>query len=65
MDSLRRTKLECKCHIVFISKYRRNVLFGQVRRELPMMFHQLVRQNKSLIRYQEKDDRRVKQLNLV
>ncbi|WKD50335.1 IS200/IS605 family transposase [Microbulbifer spongiae] len=49
VDSLSHTKWECKYHIVFILKYRRKVLFGQMRRELPMVFHQLSGQKESLI----------------
>ncbi len=49
VDSLSHTKWECKYHIVFIPKYRRKVLFGRVRRELPTVFHQLARQKESLI----------------
>ena len=30
-QSLSHTKWECKYHVVFIPKYRRKVLYGQVR----------------------------------
>ena len=43
------TRWECKYHIVFIPKYRRKVLFGQIRRELGEIFHSLARQKESLI----------------
>jgi putative transposase len=33
-QSLNHTKWECKYQVVFIPKYRRKVLFGQLRREL-------------------------------
>jgi len=39
VNSLSHTKWECKYHIVFIPKYRRKALFGQIRRELPAIFH--------------------------
>jgi len=32
--TLNHTKWECKYHVVFIPKYRRNALFEQLRREL-------------------------------
>lgn len=49
VNSLSHTKWECKYHIVFIPKYRRKALFGQIRRELPAIFHRLARQKESLI----------------
>ena len=33
-ETLNHTKWECKYHVVFIPKYRRKTLFGQLRREL-------------------------------
>ena len=33
-NSLSHTKWECQCHIVFIPKYRRKVLYGQVRNDV-------------------------------
>ncbi|MEW8475073.1 MAG: IS200/IS605 family transposase [Candidatus Thiodiazotropha endolucinida] len=49
VESLSHTRWECKYHIVFIPKYRRKTLFGQVRRELGEVFHRLARQKESLI----------------
>lgn len=49
VESLSHTRWECKYHIVFIPKYRRKALFGQVRRELGEVFHRLARQKESLI----------------
>ena len=49
VNSLSHTRWECKYHIVFIPKYRRKVLFGQIRRELGEIFHSLARQKESLI----------------
>ncbi len=33
-ESLKHTTWECKYHVVFIPKYRRKVLYHQIRREL-------------------------------
>ena len=49
VNSLNHTRWECKYHIVFIPKYRRKVLFGQIRGELADVFHSLARQRESLI----------------
>ena len=49
VNSLNHTRWECKYHIVFIPKYRRKVLFSQIRRELGEVFHRLARQKESLI----------------
>jgi len=49
VNSLNHTRWECKYHIVFIPKYRRKVLFGELRRELREVFHRLARQRESLI----------------
>jgi len=49
VNSLNHTRWECKYHIVFIPKYRRKALFGQIRRELGDVFHRLARQKESLI----------------
>ena len=48
-NSLNHTRWECKYHIVFIPKYRRKILFGEIRRELGEVFHRLARQKESLI----------------
>jgi len=49
VNSLNHTRRECKYHIVFIPKYRRKVLFGQIRKEMGEVFHRLARQKESLI----------------
>ncbi|MFA0814129.1 IS200/IS605 family transposase [Microbulbifer epialgicus] len=49
VNSLSHTRWECKYHIVFIPKYRRKVLFGKIRHELGVLFHQLAQQKGSLI----------------
>ena len=40
-ESLKHTKWECKYHVVFIPKYRRKVLFQQLRRDLGEVFREL------------------------
>lgn len=42
--SLSHTRWECKYHVVFIPKYRRKVLYGQIRKELGRMVADLARQ---------------------
>ena len=49
VNSLNHTRWECEYHIVFIPKYRRKALFGQIRRDLADVFHSLARQKESLI----------------
>ena len=49
VESLSHTRWECKYHIVFIPKYRRKQLFGQIRKELGEVFHRLARQKEGLI----------------
>ena len=48
-ESLSPTKWECKYHVVFIPKCRRQVLYEQLRRHLGEVFHQLARQKESRI----------------
>ena len=38
---LNHTTWECKYHVVFTPKYRKKVLFGQIRRHLGTVFHEL------------------------
>ena len=49
VNSLNHTRWECKYHIVFIPKYRRKVLYGQIRKELGEVFHSLAKQRESCI----------------
>jgi len=49
VNSLNHTRWECKYHIVFIPKYRKKVLFGQIRKDLGEVFHRLARQRESFI----------------
>jgi putative transposase len=47
--SLAHTRWECKYHIVFIPKYRRQVMYKQIRKELGKVFMELARQKESRI----------------
>ena len=49
VESLSHTRWECKYHIVFIPKYRRKAIFGQIRRELGDVFRRLASQKESVI----------------
>ena len=49
VNSLSHSKLECKYHVVWIPKCRRKVLFGQLRKDLGEVFHELARQKDSKI----------------
>ena len=46
---LRHSVGECKYHLVWIPKCRRKVLYGQLRRELGEVFHELARQKECRI----------------
>jgi putative transposase len=43
-QSLSHSKWDCKYHVVFVPKGRRNAIFGQTRRQLGAIFHALARQ---------------------
>ena len=43
-QNLSHTKWECKYHVVFIPKYRRKTLYGELRRHLGMVFRTLAEQ---------------------
>ena len=43
-ESLNHTKWECKYHVVFIPKYRRKALFGNLRPHLGKVLRELARQ---------------------
>jgi len=47
--SLNHSRWECKYHIVFIPKYRKKRIFGQIKRYLGEIFHRLARQKECLI----------------
>jgi putative transposase len=48
-ESLSHTKWECKYHVVFIPKYRRKVLYGELKKYLGPVFRQLADQRESRI----------------
>ena len=48
-ESLNHTQWECKYHIIFIPKYRRKVLFGELRQRLGEVFRKLAEQRESRI----------------
>lgn len=48
-ESLTHTKWECKYHVIFIPKYRRKVLYRQLRREMGNVFRQLTEQREARI----------------
>ena len=47
--SLSHSKWDCKYHVVFVPKYRKKVIFGDIRRHLGPIFHGLARQKECLI----------------
>ena len=48
-SSLKHTKWECKYHVVWVPKYRRKVLDGQIRKYLGELFHDLAGQKECKI----------------
>lgn len=46
-QSLSHSKWECKYHIIWIPKYRRKRLFGELRKELGQVLRELARQKES------------------
>ena len=49
MKSLAHSRWDCKYHIVFIPKYRRKAIYGEVRKLLGEIFHDLARQKECRI----------------
>lgn len=49
LNSLAHTKWECKYHLVWIPKYRKQKLFGDLRRELGPVLRELAQQRESVI----------------
>ena len=41
VSSLAHTKWECKYHIVFAPKYRRQVIYGKIKQDIGMMLRKL------------------------
>jgi len=48
-DSLKHTRWDCKYHVVWIPKYRRKTLYGQLRKELAPILKELTTQKESQI----------------
>jgi putative transposase len=48
-ESLSHTRWECKYHVVFIPKYRRKALYGELRRHLGTVFRTLAEQKESRV----------------
>ncbi len=46
-ESLQHTKWECKYHLVWIPKYRKKVLYGQLRKDLGRILRELAMQKES------------------
>jgi hypothetical protein len=49
VERLRHPRWECKYHVVFIPKYRKKAIFGQIGHELCEVFRPLARQKESVI----------------
>lgn len=48
-QSLSHSKWDCKYHVIFVPKYRRKVLYGEIRTFLGPVFHELARQKECRI----------------
>ena len=48
-QSLSHSKWDCKYHVVFVPKYRRKALYGEIRKQLGQIFHELARQKERQI----------------
>ena len=48
-ETLNHTSWECKYHVVWIPKWRRKMLYGQLRKNLGDVFHDLARQKESRV----------------
>lgn len=47
--SLSHTKWKCKYHVVFVPKYRKKILYGNLRKHLGSIFHDLGKQKESTV----------------
>src|ERR1051325_11947641 len=47
--SLAHSRWECKYHVVFVPKYRRKAVYGEIRASLGGIFHELARQKECRI----------------
>jgi putative transposase len=48
-QSLSHSKWDCKYHVVFVPKYRRQALYGEIRKQLGPIFHELAKQKECQI----------------
>jgi putative transposase len=48
-QSMTHSKWDCKYHLVFVPKRRRKVMYGEIRRNLGAIFHELARQKECQI----------------
>jgi putative transposase len=48
-ESLKHTRWECKYHVIFIPKWRKKMIYGQLRRDLGSIFRELARHRESEI----------------
>ena len=48
-QSLSHTKWDCKYHVIFVPKRRRKVLYGNIRKAVGPLFHELARQKECVI----------------
>ena len=48
-QSLAHSRWECKYHVVFVPKYRRKAVYGEIRASLGGIFHELARQKEGRI----------------
>ena len=46
---LNHSRWDCKYHVVFIPKYRKERIFGQIKQDLGEVFHRLARQKECQI----------------
>lgn len=49
IESLNHTKWDCKYHVVFIPKFRRKILYGELRKHLGDVFRTLAQHKESRI----------------
>ena len=47
--SLRHSRWECKYHVVFIPKYRKKAIFGQIRKELGDVMKRLAERKRNFV----------------
>ena len=48
-ESLSHSRWDCKYHLVFVPKYRKKKLYGEIRRYLGSVFHELAKQKECKI----------------